>query len=91
MRALVLALATTVACMNVTYVNPQVPPGGGVIETTGHFFIFGLAGHETIPAYQMCPHGVAAMHSDFGVADVLLTFFTFGIYAPRTYYIECGR
>lgn len=91
MRAFLLAVSLSVACMNVTYINPAVPPGGQVFETTGHFFIFGLAGHETIAAYQMCPTGVAAVHSELDVGDVLLTVFTVGLYTPRTYFIQCGR
>ena len=86
-----MAVVLSTACVNATYINPAVPPGGGVFETTGHFFIFGLAGHEEIDAYQACPRGVAAVHSEFDVSDVLLAIITIGLYFPRTYYIECGR
>ena len=86
--AVVLALATG-ACAKVTYVNPGAVPGP-VVEKTGHFFIAGLAGTAVIPAYQMCPGGVAQVQSKFTVGDVLLTIFTFLIYTPRTYEITCS-
>ncbi len=40
-----------------------------------------------IPAYQMCPGGVAAVESRFSFVDLLLTFITIDIYTPRTYKI----
>jgi hypothetical protein len=93
-KSLVLAAALAgagTACNRVTYVNPNSTPSGVVVSTTGHFFIGGLVGNEDIWANQMCPNGVARVVSEFTFIDSLLTFFTFYLYTPRTYNIECGR
>src|SRR2546430_427545 len=89
--ALVVALAlASSACVKVTYRNPQMQPVGGSVSKTGHFFIGGLVGTATIPAYQLCPSGVAEVKSKSTFGDLVLTFITIFIYSPRTYEIQCG-
>jgi hypothetical protein len=90
MKSLIVAAALLAACTKVTYVNPTIRAGGVQVSQTGHFFIFGLAGEANVPAYQMCPTGVAAVQSKFTFGDLVLQFITIGIYTPRTYQIQCG-
>jgi len=90
MRTILLTAALLVGCNKVTYVNPTVPGGGKVYDTTGHFFLVGLLGDKNIAAYQTCPGGVARVQSKNTFGDLVLTFLTVGLYSPRTYEIECG-
>jgi hypothetical protein len=90
--AVVLAIALAVsACSKITYRNPAVAPTGAVYRTKGHFFLGGLIGHKTVPAWAMCPGGVASMQSKFDVFDIVLGYLTLYIYTPRTYVIRCGQ
>lgn len=88
--AWVLAAALASGCFSVTYVNPRLPPNGVVHEGTNQFFVAALVGDERVPAYQMCPGGVAEIDSGLSVVDLLLTVITFSIYAPRSYVVRCG-
>ncbi len=79
------------ACSKVTYVNPGTMPSGRVVVSTGHFFLFGLAGHHDIDGVGACPTGIAAVVSKFTFLDSVLGFITLGLYAPRTYALYCGQ
>ena len=88
-----IALALTLAagaCSKITYRNPAVAPTGAVYRTKGHFFIGGLFGHKTVPAWAMCPGGISKIRSQFDVLDVVLGYLTLYIYTPRTYVVHCG-
>lgn len=92
MKAIVLGVMIALAsgaCAKVTYRNPGYIPGPAV-EKTGHFFIGGLVGEATIPAYQMCPAGVAQVQSKSTFGDIVLSLITFFIYTPRTYEVTCA-
>ena len=85
------ALATTAACMNVTYVAKSRQPSAVVHEQKLTFFIGGLVGEQDIQAGQLCPGGVARVHTKHTFVDALLTGITLGIYAPRTAEITCAQ
>ncbi len=90
MRSLLLAAALLPACAKVTYVNPKLTPTGPELQQTGHFYLFGLVGTAEIPAYQMCPNGVARVQSKVAFTNLLLHVLTINIYTPRTYVVQCG-
>ncbi len=90
MRSLLLTTALLCACAKVTYVNPKLPATGAEVHQTGDFFLFGLIGTAEIPAYQMCPRGVARVQSKVTFENLLLHVLTVNIYTPRTYVVRCG-
>ena len=79
-----------VGCDNITYHSRTLPPNGVVHEGRASFFIFGLVGHENVPAYQLCPTGVSSIHTEYGFVDLLLTGLTIGLYTPRSWEVHCG-
>jgi hypothetical protein len=88
---LMVALLTgAMACTKVSYVNPATTPTGQSHSEKGHFFVFGLVGNKTIDAAAMCPTGVHRVQSKFSFLDLVLGTLTVGLYAPRTYTLECG-
>ena len=90
MIALATCAALATGCFKVTYQNPALMPNGMTVDGRSSFFILGLVGDEVIPAYQMCPGGVARIQTGASFVDLLLTVVTIGIYTPRSYEIDCG-
>ncbi len=86
-----LASLALAACNKVTYVNPKTVPTGKVVEETGHYFLFGLAGKKTINAHSLCRGEVAKVHSKFSFGDMVLQGLSLGLYTPRTYELLCGE
>jgi hypothetical protein len=85
------ALAMLAGCMNVTYIAKSRPPSAIVHEQKLTFFVGGLVGTEEISAGQLCPGGVAKVHTQHTFVDVLLTVVTLAIYSPRTAEITCAQ
>ncbi len=79
------------ACQKVSYVSPSTTPNGKVVEKTGRFFLFGLAGSKKIKAENACKSGVAKVDARFTVGDTVLSAITLGLYTPRTYRLYCGQ
>lgn len=88
---LLASLALGAACNKVSYVNPKTVPTGKVMEETGHFFLFGLAGSKKIDARKLCEGDVAQVQSRFSFGDLVLQGISLGLYTPRTYELLCGR
>ena len=85
------ALAVLAGCYNVTYIAKSRPPSAVVHEQKLTFFIAGLVGTEEIQAGQLCPNGVAKVHTKNTFVDMLLTVVTLTIYSPRTAEITCAQ
>jgi hypothetical protein len=92
-RVLLAALALTsfTGCYNVTYVAKTRTASSVVHEKKMTFWVAGLAGDHDVPAGQLCPGGVARVHSTTTFVDGLLTGLTLLIYAPRTVKITCAQ
>jgi hypothetical protein len=85
------ALAMLAGCYNVTYIAKSRPPSAVIHEQKLTFFIAGLVGTEEIQAGQLCPSGVAKVHTKNTFVDILLTVVTLTIYSPRTAEITCAQ
>ena len=85
------ALAMLAGCFNVTYIAKSRAPSAVIHEHKLTFFLGGLVGTEEIPAGQLCPNGVAKVHTQNTFVDMLLTVVTLTIYSPRTAEITCAQ
>jgi hypothetical protein len=85
------ALTALTGCFNVTYISRTRQPAAAVHDQNLNFFLVGLIGQHDIQAGQICPTGIAKVHSQSTGVDVLLTIVTLGIYSPRTVHITCAQ
>ena len=85
---LVLSLA---ACIEQhEYLDTLHHSNGVVVDYSGNFFLFGLVGNADFPVYERCPNGVSRVTSKHTGIDTFLELITLGIYAPRSYRVECA-
>ena len=89
--ALPFIILTNINCTHVTYTNPTKTPTSQTHNITGRFYLAGVIGHTRIHTEMLCPNGVAAIESYFSPGDTALSIITLGIYAPRSYDINCGK
>jgi hypothetical protein len=85
------AILMASGCYNVTYMSKTRMPAAVVQEEKMSFFLFGLVGEHDIQAGQLCPTGVAKVHTVQTVGNVVLSIITLGIYSPRTAQITCAQ
>ena len=86
-RLWVLGLLLLGGCHRLAY-QTRLPAGGKVHQQQHTYWFWGLVGKHEVDLDQLCPEGVAKVHSD-DAAFGLWNFFTLGIYVPRTLVVEC--
>jgi hypothetical protein len=86
--AALIAVLLLSACNHAYFVTDSAP--GETFVENNPFFLWGLVGENTVDTRQMCPHGVAEVHTYETVIDGLASGFTLGLYSPRTIEITCA-
>ena len=87
---IVLATSLSSGCYHIRYGTHD--PTGVEHSEWSHFFFFGIIGKKRVNASDLCPSGVARIHSYTSFVNGLVTVFPgiFGlIWAPRTLEITC--
>ena len=86
--ALVAVTISMSACHQALFVTSRAP---GVVRTANlPYFVGGLIGVNQVDVAAMCPNGVSRIETITGVMDGVLTFFTGGLYSPRTLVVTCA-
>jgi hypothetical protein len=68
------------------------PDSRAVYEDYFDYYIFGLVGNPTLDVQKVCmDQKPYAMRRVRGGDDVMLAFFTLGIYTPATVRVWCGE
>lgn len=77
------------AAHRVQFRNPAATPGQVHSERQA-FYLWGLAGGEEVDLERLCPQGVAAIATEASVGDQVFTWFTGGLYSPRSVQVTCA-
>ncbi len=91
MLVALVVLATSTGCFNHRYINRSVVPGGETHRSWGSFFLWGIAGHQTVDVREHC--GQNEVH-EIVLGTNFLTWLvglvTVGLYSPRVVVVRCG-
>ena len=92
-RALVLVLAVlaSTGCAYRYQFVTGLPSSGERVEEWRHIGLWGWIDAEPVDLEKACPSGVSRFGSYIGFLNWLPGFFTLGLYAPRTVFVECAR
>ncbi len=84
-------LGATSGCFSHRFINRSVMPGGETHRSWGSFFLWGIAGHQTVDTREDCGQGeVHEVVLGTNFFTWLVSSITIGLYSPRIVVVRCG-
>ena len=90
LTALLFAMLLASGCAYRYRFETGLPESGREVTRWAHISGWGWATPEPFNLDEMCPEGVARFGSEITFLNWLPTFFTLGIYSPRTVTAGCA-